>query len=58
MKRTKDTDAISTMQDNAVQAFVPHPLPPSNPPQAPEAFPNLNHQAEPALARLSAACRG
>ncbi len=33
--------------------LVPHPLPPSNPELAPEAYADSNHQAELALARLS-----
>ena len=53
MKRTTGTYAISTTPDEPVRAFVPHPLPPSNPALAPEAYADLNHQAELALARLS-----
>jgi hypothetical protein len=37
----------------SVQAFVPNRLPPDNPPLAPAAYVDLNHQAELALARLS-----
>jgi hypothetical protein len=32
---------------------VPHPLPPAEPALAPDAYVDLNHQAELALARLS-----
>ena len=53
MKRTTGTYTISTTQGEPVRAFVPHPLPPSNPELAPEAYADLNHQAELALARLS-----
>lgn len=53
MKRTTGTYAISTTLGESVQAFVPHPLPPAKPALAPEAYTDLNHQAELALARLS-----
>ena len=53
MKRTTGTYAISTAQDESVQAFVPHRLPPAQPALAPEVYADLNHQAELALARLS-----
>lgn len=53
MNRVAGTYATSTTLGEAVQAFVPHPLPPADPALAPEAFVNLNHQAELALARLS-----
>ena len=51
--RSTGTYAISTTLGEAVQAFVPHPLPPSAPPLSPDAFASLNHAAELALARLS-----
>ena len=51
--RSAGTYAISTTLGEAVQAFVPRPLPPSAPPLAPDAFASLNHAAELALARLS-----
>lgn len=51
--RSTGTYATTTTLSEAVQAFVPHPLPPDAPPLAPEAFHALNHQAELALARLS-----
>ena len=53
MKRTTGTYATSTTLGESVQAFVPHPLPPAEPALAPEAYADLNHQAELALARLS-----
>jgi len=53
MKRTAGTYAISTTLGEAVQAFVPHPLPPAEPALAPEVYAGLNHRAELALARLS-----
>lgn len=53
MSRIAGTYATSTTLGESVQAFVPHPLPPADPALAPEAFVNLNHQAELALARLS-----
>jgi len=51
--RSTGTYAISTTLGEAVQAFVPRPLPPSAPPLSPDAFASLNHAAELALARLS-----
>lgn len=53
MKRITGTDVISTTLSEPARAFVPHPLPPSNPELSPEAYADLNHQAEIALARLS-----
>lgn len=44
---------ISTTLGEAVQAFVPHPLPPREPPLAPASYIELNRAAELALARLS-----
>lgn len=52
MRRT-GTYATSTTLGETVQAFVPHPLPPSKPALAPESFEAGNHAAELALARLS-----
>lgn len=51
--RSTGTYAISTTLGEAVQAFVPDPLPPNAPPLQPEGFAALNHRAELALARLS-----
>jgi Fic family protein len=53
MKRTTGSYAISTTSGESVRAFVPHPLPPAEPALSPEAYTDLNHQAELALARLS-----
>lgn len=53
MKRITGTYAISTTLGESVQAFVPHPLPPANPALAAEAYADLIHRAELALARLS-----
>lgn len=44
---------ISTTLGESVQAFVPHPLPPSNPALNVESYATLNHAAELGLARLS-----
>lgn len=53
MTRTTGTFLISTTLGEAVQAFVPYALPPSDPGLSPEVFADLNRQAELALARLS-----
>jgi Fic family protein len=53
MRRTTGTYSISTTLGEAVQAFVPNPLPPSNPALVPESFIEANRVAELALARLS-----
>ena len=52
MRRT-GTYTPSTALGEAVQAFVPLPLPPSDPVLVPECFAAGNHAAELALARLS-----
>jgi Fic family protein len=52
MRRT-GTYATSTTLGEAVQAFVPLPLPPSEPVLAPACFEAGNRAAELALARLS-----
>jgi Fic family protein len=44
---------ISTTLGESVRAFVPYPLPPSNPALAVESYATLNHAAELGLARLS-----
>ena len=51
--RSTGTYAISTSLGEAVQAFVPHTLPPAKPVLAPESFLDANRVAELALARLS-----
>ncbi len=53
MARMTGTTAISTTSGEPVRAFVPHRLPPSDPDLSPEAFADLNRQAELALARLA-----
>lgn len=53
MKRSTGTYATSTTLGVAVRAFVPHPLPPTDPPLVTASFADLNRQAELALARLS-----
>ena len=53
MKRSTGTYATSTTPGEAVRAFVPHPLPPADPPLARASFAGPNRQAELALARLS-----
>lgn len=51
--RSTGTTVTSTTLGEPVNAFVPHPLPPSQPPLAPEAFAAANRAAETALARLA-----
>ena len=51
--RSTGTYAISTTLGEAVQAFVPHPLPPTQPTLALECFEGANRVAELSLARLS-----
>ncbi len=53
MKRTVGTYITSTTLGETVRAFVPSPLPPSDPGMAPESFVAANRAAELALARLS-----
>jgi len=53
MNRSAGTYVTSTTLGESVRAFVPHPLPPADPPLAPASFVDLNRQAELALARLS-----
>ena len=51
--RSTGTYAITTTLGESVRAFVPHPLPPTDPVLASESFDTLNHAAEMALARLA-----
>lgn len=51
--RTTGTYVTTTTLGEAVRAFVPHPLPPVDPPLAPEGYSAGNHRAEMALARLA-----
>ena len=51
--RSTGTYAISTTLGESVQAFVPHPLPPTQPALASACFVESNRAAEMALARLS-----
>ena len=53
MIRSTGTYATSTTVGESVRAFVPHPLPPTEPSLVAVSFADLNHQAELALARLS-----
>jgi Fic family protein len=53
MPRSTGTYAISTTLSESVRAFVPHPLPPADPPLETASFADLNRQAELALARLA-----
>ncbi|NMG16853.1 Fic family protein [Aromatoleum bremense] len=53
MKRVTGTYVTSTTLGEAVKAFKPSPLPPSDPALAPESFVDANRAAELALARLS-----
>lgn len=50
--RTTGTYVTTTTLGEAVQAFVPHALPPADPPLAAESYTATNHRAEMALARL------
>jgi Fic family protein len=50
--RTTGTYVITTTLGEAVQAFVPHALPPVDPPLAADSYTATNHRAEMALARL------
>ncbi|WP_404301891.1 hypothetical protein [Alicycliphilus denitrificans] len=49
--RTTGTPITSNTLGESVKAFVPHPLPPSQPPLAPESFAAANRAAETALAQ-------
>jgi Fic family protein len=51
--RTTGNYVTTTTLGEAVRAFVPHPLPPAEPPLALESFSAGNHRAEMALARLA-----
>jgi len=53
MRRTTGTYSISTTSGESVRAFVPYPLPPSDPDLSTAVFTELNRQAELALARLA-----
>lgn len=53
MKRITGTYARVTTLGEPVRAFVPHPLPPSDPKLASDSYVDLNRQAELALARLT-----
>jgi len=53
MTRCTGTYALSTTAGETVRAFVPFPLPPSDPPLHSGDLAELNHQAELALARLA-----
>lgn len=53
MPRTTGRYAVTTTLGETVRAFVPHPLPPADPPLAKESFSDLNRQAEMTLARLA-----
>jgi Fic family protein len=50
--RTTGTYVTTTTLGEAVRAFVPHALPPANPPLAAEGYTAANHRAEMAVARL------
>jgi Fic family protein len=53
MNRSTGSYSTSTTLGESVRAFVPHPLPPADPPMAMASFADLNRQAELALARLA-----
>ena len=50
--RTTGTYVTTTTLDEVVQAFVPHALPPADPPLAADSYTATNYRAEMALARL------
>ncbi len=52
MRSTGTYTTVTTIGE-AVRAFVPRALPPAKPPLAADAYADLNHRAEMALARLS-----
>jgi Fic family protein len=51
--RTTGTYVVATTLSEVVRAFVPHSLPPANPPLAADSYAAANHRAEMALARLA-----
>ena len=51
--RATGTTVTTTTLGEAVQAFVPHALPPADPPLAADSYTASNHRAEMALARLA-----
>ena len=51
--RSTGTTVTTTTLGEAVRAFVPHPLPPAEPPLAPESYTAATNRAQMALARLS-----
>jgi Fic family protein len=51
--RSTGTTVTTTTLGEAVRAFVPHPLPPAEPPLAPASYTAATRRAEIALARLS-----
>lgn len=51
--RSTGTYATTTTLGESVRAFIPHPLPPTDPVLAPECFDSPNRAAEMALARLA-----
>ena len=51
--RTTGTYVTTTTLGEAVQAFVPHPLPPTEPPLASASYTAAAHRAELALAQFS-----
>jgi Fic family protein len=53
MTRTTGTYFTTTTLGESVRAFVPHPLPPVEPPLAPESYAAASQAAEMVLARLS-----
>ena len=52
MDRSAGSYVTTTTLGELVQAFVPHPLPPTEPALGSESFIDLNRHAELALARL------
>lgn len=53
MTRITGSYAVNSTLGESVKAFVPHSLPPADPPLTIDAFSELNRHAELALARLS-----
>ena len=56
MARVSGSYINTTTLGETVRAFVPHPLPPADPPLSPMSYETQNRAAEMALGRLSAVC--
>ena len=56
MARVSGSFINTTTLGETVRAFVPHPLPPAEPPLSPSSYETQNRAAEMALGRLAAVC--